>query len=347
MKRTRGARRAVMRQISVIIVSWNAREFLRNCLKSIRDSGGPLVREVIVVDNGSADGSPDMVAEEFPEATVVRSSENLGFARANNLGFQRASGSWLALANSDAIVHPGCFENLVAVLEGNQSVGLVGPKVLWPDGHVQVTRRQFPTVWRAALKAFCLDKAIRRPPFNSARAVQQWGHETQEHPCKPADCECSRINQQVEVEVLAGCFWLARREAVEQVGGLDERFFFYGEDVDWCRRFWDAGWKVVFVPKAVATHFGGASSSKAALQYTIEMLRSNVAYWKKHYGLWGQAALYSLSVFHHTIRLVAQCLKLAIGRQTRDQGANGVRRSWVCLRWLLSGKAVPNSAKGQ
>ena len=322
-KATRLRSRPVMSQISVIIVSWNGREFLRNCLKSVRDSGGPLVREVLVVDNASADGSPEMVAQEFPEARLIRSSVNLGFARANNLGLKAAAGSWLALLNSDVIVHPGCFEQLVAFLKEHSEVGLVGPKILGPDGRLQRTCRRLPTLWNTICRAFALDNVLSRWRLFSGREMRHCSHDSQ-----------------ADVEVLSGCFWMARRKAVEDVGGLDERFFFYAEDVDWCNRFWDSGWRVAFVPAATATHFGGGSSANAPLRYSIHLLRANLDYWRKYWGIPGQAAFYVLSVIHHSLRLISRGLRLIAFNDPAGEVAYKFKRSQVCLRWLLIGKGV-------
>jgi GT2 family glycosyltransferase len=307
-----------MKRISVIIVSWNTRGLLKDCLDSIRTTGGPLIQEVIVVDNASSDGSPDMVTEEFPEVTLIRSKENLGFARGNNLGIERASGSWLALVNSDVVVHPGCLEQLAHYLETHREVGLTGPRVIGPDGRLQPTYRQLPTIWSTACRSLALDKIFSRL---TKRKLNRWVN-----------------GRPVQVEVLSGCFWVARREAVAQVGGLDERFFFYAEDLDWCKRFGDAGWKVVFVPTATATHFGGGSSGAAPLRYSIELLRANLAYWRKHHGTMGLAIFFFLSVIHHTTRLLVRGVETALGRGL--DSAYKCRRSLVCLQWLLTGREV-------
>lgn len=190
-----------MKQISVIIVSWNTRELLKGCLNSIRITGGSLVQEVIVVDNGSTDGSPEMVAKEFPAMTLIRSQENLGFACGNNLGIKRASGSWLALVNSDVVVHPDCFERLANYLEAHEKVGLVGPAVFGGDGQLQRSCQRLPTISNTAFRSFALDSVF--PGFLDRR-LNRPGHD------KPT-----------EVEALWGCFWVARREAVAAVGGLD------------------------------------------------------------------------------------------------------------------------------
>jgi len=294
-----------------------------NCLNSIRGSGGSLIREVIVVDNASADGSPDMVADQFPEVKLIRSRENLGFACANNLGLKHASATCLALINSDVIVHPGCFEKLVAFLESHREAGLVGPKIFGSDGRLQRTCRRLPTLWNTFCRSLALDNLFPRWSLFSGREMRHWNQ-----------------TSQAEVDVLNGCFWLARRQAVDKVGGLDERFFFYAEDVDWCKRFRDAGWKVVFVPEATATHFGGGSSNNAPLHYSIEMLRANLAYWRKHRGIPSLVAFYSLSILHHAIRLVLRSLKTIASKDSSGETAYKCRRSLACLRWLLGGKGI-------
>ncbi len=291
-------------------------------MDSIRKTGGSLVRQVIVVDNASTDGSQEMVTEQFPEVTLILSSENLGFARANNLGIQQASGDLLALVNSDVIVHPECLQKLVEFLAKHSDVGLVGPKVLGSDGELQRTCRLLPTVWNTLCRTLVLDSLFPNHHWFSGREMRHWNHENQ-----------------AEVEVLSGCFWLARRVAVEEVGGLDERFFFYAEDVDWCKRFHDTNWKVVFVPQATATHFGGGSSSNAPLRYSIEMLRANLVYWNKHHGLLGKSLYYLLSITYHGVRLVPRAVE-NLGRLTVRDGGNKFMEHFVCLRWLLTGRGV-------
>lgn len=259
-----------MGKISVIIVSWNASGHLRKCLDSIRRNGSGVVLEVIVVDNASTDGSSEMVAREFPEATIIQLDRNLGFAPANNIGLRRASGSLLALINSDVVVHPGCLQTLAGFLDAHTGVGLTGPKIFGADGKVQFNCRRLPTVWNTICRVFILDRILSRSPLFSGSEMRHLQHD-----------RCG------EVEALSGCFWAARTAAVKQVGGLDERFFFYAEDLDWSRRFRMAGWKIMFVPEATATHYGGGSSSNAPICYSIEMLRANLVFWEKYHGVFG------------------------------------------------------------
>ncbi len=308
-----------MHNISVIIVSWNAREFLRDCLRSIQENGGDVIREVIVVDNASNDGSQEMVLKEFLTVALVQCKTNLGFARANNLGMQHAKGPFIALINSDVVVHKRCFERLDFYLNEHTDVGLAGPKVFGSDGRIQMTCFRSPSLWNLTCRILALDRLLPGWPHFSGYEMRNMDH-------------AHDSNE----DVLSGCFWLARRAAIDAVGGLDEQFFFYAEDFDWCKRFRDAGWKIAFVPEASATHYGGGSSSNAPLRFSIEILRANLSYWKKHHGDFGRRAFYSLAMLQHVLRFCARSL-LRIAR--RDQiNQRKLKEHIVCLRWLLTGR---------
>lgn len=310
-----------MSVISVVVVSWNARQHLRNCLASIRETRGSVVREVIVIDNASSDGSPNMVAEEFPEVILVRSTENLGFARGNNLGIRRSNGSLLALVNSDVIVHPNCFQRLAAFLDCHPEVGLAGPKVFGRDGRVQSTCGRLPSFINTVCEFLLLYKLF--PDWSAFSGFQERHLNGHRHKA---------------VEVLSGCFWLARRTAVDDVGGLDERFFFYAEDLDWCKRFKNAGWLLMFVPEATATHFGGASSANASLRYSVLYLQANLTYWKKHHGRLGWFAYWFLATAQHGLRLLVRILMRFISPSASERTGHKLAQHLVCLRWLITGR---------
>jgi GT2 family glycosyltransferase len=312
-----------MGEISVIVVSWNARDYLRNCLASIRQTSNLLVQEVIVVDNASSDGSPEMVSAEFPEVTLIRSGTNLGFARANNLGLHHSSGALVAFVNSDVVVHAECFQKLAGFLKNQPGTALVAPRIFGRDGQVQATCGRLPTIWNTLCEYLLLYKVFPRWRLFSGFQIRMldpglWAR----------------------VEVLSGCFWLTRRVAVDQVGSLDERFFFYAEDIDWCKRFREAGWKVAFVPEATATHFGGGSSSNAPFRYSIEMLRANLLYWKKHRGSVGRSAFFVLAMLQHFPRLVVRGILGITGLDKGDENKHKLTEHKVCIRWLLTGKGV-------
>jgi len=309
--------------VSVIVVSWNARHHLRNCLASIRRECAPLVREVIVVDNDSADGSPEMVEQEFPEVTLVRAGRNLGFAGGNNLAMERAAGPLLALVNSDVVVHPGCMQRLVEQLDSHPEVALVGPCIVGADARVQGTCRRLPSVWNNACRALGLDLLFPGVPFLSSHEMRHFRHDVR-----------------LEPEVVSGCFWMVRKSAVRAVGPLDERYFFYMEDVDWCRRFREGGWRLVFLPDARATHFGGGSTANAPIRYSIQYHRSNLTYWDKYHGAAGRAGYRALAVTHHFLRMVVRAARRGLRLGVTDASRHKLREDVACLRWLLTGRVV-------
>src|SRR5208282_6161110 len=235
-------RRRIFMDISVVIVAWNAKHYLELCLESLAEAPPRRSMEVIVVDNASADATAEMVEARFPDVKLIRSNENLGFAKGNNVAIRQCQGRYVALVNPDVIVFPGCLDALADFLDQNPKVGNVGPRVFNPDMTQQSSCRRFPTLWNNFCSATGLATAFK----NSRRF-------SGEHML------FSSYDRTMEVDVLVGCFWMVRRDALREVGLLDEGFFMYGEDVDWCRRCWDAGWRIMFVPKAQAIHYRGGS----------------------------------------------------------------------------------------
>jgi len=251
---------------------------------------------------------------------------NFGFAPANNIGIRHASGSVLALINSDVVVRPGCLQTLAGFLDSHADVGLAGPKIFGPDGKVQFNCRRLPTVWNTICRIFVLDRMLSRWSLFSGSEMRHLQHD-----------HCG------EVEALSGCFWVARTAAVKEVGGLDERFFFYAEDLDWSKRFRIAGWKIMFVPEATATHYGGGSSSNAPIRYSIEMLRANLIFWKKYHGFLGAWMFRILSMVHHGIRLIfLSFMRPFFWGHTHKIGCK-LKENFCCLRWLLTGHEAGNS----
>ncbi|MDB5999980.1 MAG: hypothetical protein JWP52_1679 [Rhizobacter sp.] len=325
-------------RVSVVIVSWNAVGYLRRCLASLRETrvsdGEDCVAEIIVVDNQSSDGSPDMVKREFPEVTLVHAGSNLGFGRANNVGFARVGSPFVALVNSDALVHAGCLQSLRDYLVAQPRAGLVGPLVFGGDGRQQATCRRLPTLWNLLCRALALDRL-----FPDVAALS--GFEIPRH--------LLRNDQVSDAEVVSGCFCVARAEAIEQVGGFDEQFFFYGEDIDWCRRFAAAGWKVQFVPHASATHFGGGSTANAPLRYSIEILSATLKYWRKHHSLPSQWACHGLLLLHHGMRLAARGVvrfaRAAVGLRNSSRSHWKFQEDRVCVQWLLTPKSTGTASR--
>lgn len=307
--------------VSVIIVSWNARDFLRECLKSLNSGVSKYPLEIIVVDNASTDGSPECVGREFPEVQLIRSQSNLGFARANNLAVRQSTGKYVCLVNSDVKVHRDCITRLVDYCEAHPEVGLAGPRIIGGDGLLQRSCWGFPSVWNMFCRALALDKAFPKVRVFGGYELGYWDQENTQ-----------------PVDILGGCFWVGRREALDAVGLLDESFFMYGEDMDWCRRFWTGGWKNVLVAEAEATHYGGASSANAPVRFYLERQRADLQYWAKHHTRLGVAAYYLVSVLHMIVRVAGYGLAWCATRKPLQQ--HKWARSLECLRFLLKGRPL-------
>jgi N-acetylglucosaminyl-diphospho-decaprenol L-rhamnosyltransferase len=249
--------------VSIIIVSYNAREHLARSLASV--AGGP--HELIVVDNASTDGSPELVRGRFPSARLVELPENRGFGAGNNEGMRIASGRYFLLLNSDAWPVGNAIKTLVGCADNDPTVGVAGPRIVGLDGNVQASVRGFPTVWRLATEYFFLRKlAPRSRTFNAFYG-------------SGFDYKTAR-----EAEFLMGAVLLLRREAVEEVGDFDEGFFMFSEETDLCYRMHEAGWKVEFFPAAEFIHVGGASTKPEWGRMYREQLRGHLLFLTKHHG---------------------------------------------------------------
>jgi hypothetical protein len=228
---------------SVIVVSFNTRELLRECLLALRRHLHAAPHEVLVVDNASKDGSADMVASEFPDVRLLRSAENLGFGRANNLAMEAARGDVFLLLNSDAQLVDDSLAGLVAALRARPDVGVMGPRLVQPDGALQASAYRFGWLRLIALEELGLYKLL--SPRRRAEALLggYWDHAAER-----------------EADWLVGACLLVRREAYARAGGFDPAIFLYGEEEEWCERIRRAGLRVVFRPDARVLHVGHASA---------------------------------------------------------------------------------------
>ncbi len=312
-------RREAAPVLSIITVTWNGRKYVEECLLSL-DQQGRVPAEVIVIDNASTDGTHELVEQMFPRFTAIRNSDNLGFAKANNIGIRLSRGKYLCLINSDVVVPSDCLNELYRYMESNPDVAVVGPQMRGHDGAVRRSTMRLPSLGNALCRAIAAD----RWPFLSRLVGGQMMSDF-------------RHDHTADVQVLNGWFWMIRREAVEQVGLLDERFFMYGEDIDWCRRFLDAGWRLVFCHSANAVHYGGASSSVAPVRFYLEMHRANLQYWQKHHGPVAQFAYRSIVVVHHVIRLAGNSVAFLALPRKRVELSKKIKRSWALLVWMAGG----------
>jgi hypothetical protein len=283
--------------LSVVIVSWNTREMLRDCLESLFASRHSACLEVFVVDNGSSDGSPEMVASAFPLAHLIRNSDNRGFAAANNQAIRLATGRHVLLLNSDTLVHEGVIDASIRYMDENPDVGAMGCKVLNADGTVQTTCSRFPTLLNLALLTTGLFKVPGIPGARRYR-MEDWQRDDER-----------------DVDVVSGCYLIVRSDALEKVGLLDESFFFFGEETDWCRRFAAAGHAVRFAPVGTITHFGGGSSKSLNSRRDLMLSEATVRLHRKHGGIAAAAAAWSILFVFNASRYAYWAAKSVITRR--------------------------------
>jgi len=252
--------------VSIIIVNWNTKGLLRDCLSSVYAHAGEIDYEIIVIDNASTDGSAEMVKNDFRQVILIENSNNRGFAAANNQGMAVAKGRYVLLLNSDTVVLDNAIANTVRFADANPEVAVTGCRVLNSDRTLQRTCFMFPSVLNMLLSSTYLYKLFPKNKFFGREQMTWWDR-----------------NDVRQVDVVTGCFMLVRREAVEQVGVMDERFFMYCEETDWCYRFREEGWKVMFAPVGEIIHFGGQSTSQKRVAMIVQLRLSILKFMKKHY----------------------------------------------------------------
>ena len=306
--------------ISVVIVGWNAQHYLDLCLESLVKAPPRRTMEVFVVDNGSTDGSVEMIETKYPWVKLIKSRENLGFSRGNNVAIRQCQGRYIALVNPDVIVLPGCLDALADFLDQNPKVGNVGPRVFNPDMTQQSTCRRFPNLWNNLCDASGLATAFKGSQRFAGEHMFYFGHD-----------------RTMTVDVLVGCFSMVRREAFETVGLLDENLFMYGDDIDWCRRCWNAGWQVVFFPGARAIHDRGKITAPYPVRFAVAQQKSVLYYWSKHHSVFGVLGIRAIMLFHLLLRYGRAVLSGLVHPQTSTPTEVRKKVSAACLRALLLG----------
>src|SRR3990170_171519 len=251
--------------VSIIIVSWNTRDILRNCLASVFRNILESSCEVIVIDNGSSDGSVGMVQKDFPQVILIKNKENKGFAAANNQGIRIATGRYILLLNSDTIVLGDAISKTIQFADSEPQAAVVGCQILNTDRTIQQSCFMFPSILNMLLAITYMYKIFPRSKYLGRERMTWWDH---------SDLR--------EVDVLKGCFMLVRRESIEQIGVMDEQFFIYGEETDWCWRFKRAGWKCIFAPVGQIIHLGGQSTRMQAGPMLLQLRGSLLLFFKKN-----------------------------------------------------------------
>jgi GT2 family glycosyltransferase len=306
-------RGAIPFDLSIITVSWNVRDLLRDCIRSVDASRGQLHLEMIVVDSASDDGSPDMIRQEFPWVELVVSEENLGFPGGNNVGIAHAKGRNILLLNPDTIILDDALQVMVHYIDRHVDVGALGAQILNPDLSIQSSRRRFPTMLTAIFESTWLE--------NIAPAYILRNYYMLDLP----DDEIADVDW-----VTGACLIVARR-VIDQVGPLDEKYFMYSEELDWCRRIKDAGWRVLYLPQAQIIHHIGKSSEQAVTERHINFQRAKLRYIRKYHGRWAATLLRTLLLLIYSWQIAMEALKGLLGHR-RSLRRQRIRSYWRVLR---------------
>ena len=306
-----------MHDLSIIVVNWNTRDLLAACLSAVKSTVKQISYEVIVIDNHSNDGSQDMVRGQFPTVKLIANTDNAGFAKANNQGITISDGRYVLLLNSDAFVKENTLDRMVAFMDEHADAGMAGCKLLYEDGRLQPSCATFPTLATEFYIAVGLDKLFPKSQIFGKYLMTDWDYSTLR-----------------EVDVIMGAFMMVRKSVIEQVGMMDESFFMYSEEVDWCYRFKAAGWKVYFTPEVETVHIWGGSSKAVKVETLIRLYRARVQFFRKHYGRL-TAFLYKIVLGFNSLVRVGPGALYYLSRNNADS-----RQKHYAFRQLL--RAIPS-----
>ena len=254
-------------KLSIVIICWNDLKVIGNCLQSIFDGTECRKFEVIVSDNGSTDGSIDYIRSKHPSVRIVSNGANLGFGKGNNAGIEVCGGEYILSLNPDTIVHPGALDRWLAFADGHPEAGGFGCRVLNPDGSYQNPARPFPSIRREWVAALYLRRLASISEWFISDIYAGWNGETER-----------------QIDWQSGCCVLFRGDLLKSLGGFDTAFFYHYEEVDLCRRVWNAGRSIVYTPDATITHLGGQSVGRFPIRFALERERNRYRYFHKHFG---------------------------------------------------------------
>lgn len=296
-----------MGKISVIIVNYNTRPYLERCIRSLLHFGAGVIERIIVVDNASTDGSVQFVMQEFEGIEVISNKRNVGFAAANNQAIKLIDTKYIWLINSDVEILNDTAQVLTDFLETHEKTAVVGPMCLNSDLTAGLSYGYFPTIWMYLRDLLSLHLFLRL--FKTIRY--------------PSMTPPKNVNKPIQVDCVIGAAMMVRRQAIQEVGLLDEGYFAFSEEVDWCYRFKKSGWKVFFLPSAKVIHHGGKSFAQVPYSRHLHFYRSLYRFFKKHYGYRSAWLLKNI--------IILSCYKrIALARFPGLRGSNRLEKAQVC-----------------
>lgn len=304
--------------LSIIVVNWNTRDILWDCLKSVYEQTKDISFEVIVIDNASSDDSVKMVKSEYPQVVLIENNVNRGFAAANNQGMQVAKGRYVLLLNSDTIVLDSAIQKTLAFATQHPEAAVVGCKVLNPNRSLQPTCFMFPSLLNLFLSSTYLYKLFPHNRFFGREQMTWWARDDVR-----------------EVEVVTGCFMLVRKEAIVQVGMMDESFFMYAEETDWCYHFKKADWKLLFTPDSQIIHLGGQSSKTVRPKMIIQLRIGILQFIRKHHNVLYYYSATAMILLWFAVRIPWWGILSIISKNKRKEALLIIKSYWQGIITIL------------
>ena len=309
-----------MHDLTVIIVSWNCREDLAACLASLPGANTATSVQIVVVDNASGDGTVAMVEASFPHVRLVKNAENVGFAAANNQALKMSRSRYLLLLNPDTIVHPGAFDVLVRFMDHHPDAWCAGPALANTNGTLQRTGVRFPSLWNIFCESLLLDRMFPMGRLFGAH--------------RELYTDPSKLRK---VDYVQGAALLVRQEVIERIGGLDENFFMYFEEADWCYRMRESGGSVFYVPEATVVHLGGETFGHYDERRLVWYHQSLFLFYRKHYDRHARFLLRPLIIFRSLIRVIVWT-GVFLGRPVYRAASRSSLKGYVRVLGLACGK---------
>lgn len=296
--------------LSIIIVNWNVRVLLTKCLNSIFSCPKGREFEVIIIDNASEDGSIEMITQQFPQVRLILNKSNKGFAKANNQGLREMRGEFALLLNPDTIVGEEAIDKMVEFMKENDDVGILGPKIINPDGSLQASAFSYPTLIDDIILGF------RSNLFFTGKFISHYHSRLYHLPDHP-----------FRVDWVSGACLMIRKKTIEDIGLLDERLFLFAEDLDWCLRAKNGGWKVIYFPRACIVHYGGQSTKKNLQMKIWSFYFKRFYFAKKYRGRFSMGFLKFVSFFELLAKMFIVKMKRRMDHDEKENRLLGYKKS--------------------
>lgn len=307
--------------LSIIIVSYNVEELLKKCIHSLLETVNHIKFEIIVVDNNSSDNTVQMLKNEFPDVIIIENKKNVGFAAANNQGIQISQGEYILLLNPDTLVLPEAINSMLHFMENNKQTGAIGCKILNPDGTLQSSCRNFPTLPRIFFESIGLHQLFSKIDLFDGYFLQNWDH-----------------NKIREVDSVKGACLMTSSDVLSEIGMLDENFFLFGEEVDLCKRIKQHELKVIFIPDAQIIHYGGQSTEPIAKESLIQSHIARNQFFKKYYGKIGAMTAKIIFGFGVFVRFIGTIPLIILGKDEKKlQAKKRFKLFYSAFKWYFSG----------